>query len=298
MEGDLLELNQTLRIFERDDEEKVVDAGNVQEESVALDADGDDAGTAPLQNGTAPDETFEGVVNMVESNTSLGANATLVRQRTREAVETIHTESELTNNRESVTFMQSTVLPTHEFVNIKTTPYEWKREFPTMFMPVYVHFKGEMRWVILNDITGSHRTRENSVSIHKWYNYIMWRSDGIPSSHPTFSLVLYNHKMRNSLQSQGRLNINTSDIDLTITLDNIRNARGNENYLQIATEDLLKRAHMHASNVPGTMPYWKRTRYEFKAINFFNSYINNRDIYLFHTGSLEEYNEYPLHHLL
>ncbi len=235
---------------------------------------------------------------MAESNTSRGGNATLVQQRIREAVETIQTEGEFTNNRESVTFAQPTVLPTNEFANMNTTPYAWARAFPTVFMPVYVQFKGEMRWVILNDITGSHGTREKSVSIHKWYNYMMWRSDGIPSSHPTFSLVLYNHKMRNSLQSQGRFTINTSDIDPTITLDTIRNARCDNNALQIATEDLLKRAHMHASNIPGTMPYWKSTRYEFKAINFFNSYIKKRDISLFHTGSLAEYHEYPLRHLL
>ena len=209
---------------------------------------------------------------MTESNASNGGNVTLAQQCIYEAIETIQTKREFTNNRQSVTFAQPTVLPTNNFTNMNTTPYAWARAFPTVFMPVYTHFKGEMRWVILNDITGSHRLREKLVSIQKWYNYTMWKSDGLPASHPTFLLVLYNHKMQNSLQSQGRFTINMSDNDPTTTLDSIWNAQDDDNdALQIATEGLLKRAHMHASNVPGTMPYWKTTQFEFKAINFFNS---------------------------
>lgn len=297
-EGDLLDLNDTLQIFERDDEGNVVDRTNDQRGSIELDTDGDDAGPAPLQNGVAPDETFEGVINMNESNISSGGNATLAAQHIRDAIETIQNEGEFSRNRESVTFAQQAILPrTSDFVNMNKTPYVWARAFPTVFIPVYTNWRGQMKWVIFNDITGSDGMREKDVPIQKWYNYTMWRSDGIPASHPTFSLILYNHKMRNSLQSQGRFTINTSDFDPTTTLDSIRNASRDDD-LTTATEALLKRAHMHASNIPGTTPYWRSTRHEFKAINFFNSYINKKEVSLFHTGSLAEYHEYPLRHLL
>ena len=46
-----------------------------------------------------------------------------------------------------------------------------------------------------------------------WMKYLMWRSDGIPSSHPTFALVLYNQKVRNQLHKLGNVCLNTKDID-------------------------------------------------------------------------------------
>ena len=41
----------------------------------------------------------------------------------------------------------------------------------------------------------------------------MWRSDGMPASHPTFSIVTYNHKIRHLLQGQGRHALNMSGLD-------------------------------------------------------------------------------------
>ena len=40
--------------------------------------------------------------------------------------------------------------------------------------------------------------------------------------------------------------------------------------ITIQTGNLLKTAHIHARNIPGTVPYWKITHHEFKAINFKN----------------------------
>ena len=43
--------------------------------------------------------------------------------------------------------------------------------------------------------------------------YVMWRSDSLATSHPTFALVLYNHKVRNRLQKLGRVSLNTENIN-------------------------------------------------------------------------------------
>ena len=86
----------------------------------------------------------------------------------------------------------------------------------------------------------------------------MWRSDGIPASHPTFSLVLYNHKIRDSLHKQGRFVLNSSDIDLNTTLDEIRNTNDGAP-LDNVIKKLEKNIHTYSSNIPCTPAYWKNT---------------------------------------
>ena len=44
----------------------------------------------------------------------------------------------------------------------------------------------------------------------------MWRSDAVlaaAAAHPTFSLVLYNYKLRNFLQNQGRVILKSTNDD-------------------------------------------------------------------------------------
>ena len=43
--------------------------------------------------------------------------------------------------------------------------------------------------------------------------YLMWKSDGLPTSHPTFVLVHYNHKVRNQLYKFGSACLNTEDVN-------------------------------------------------------------------------------------
>ena len=50
----------------------------------------------------------------------------------------------------------------------------------------------------------------------------MWRSDSLPISHPTFALVLYNHKIHNQLQKFGSLFLNTEDINPYTTVDDLK----------------------------------------------------------------------------
>ena len=116
----------------------------------------------------------------------------------------------------------------------------------------------------------------------------MWRSDGAPASHPIFSLVLYNHKVRDALQKQGHFVLNSSDIDVNTTLDNIHNATDGDTVDSIVKK-LEKRLHIFSSNIPCTPAYWNSTKNEFRATTLFNSYVNKREIRLFHTGSLAEF---------
>ena len=102
----------------------------------------------------------------------------------------------------------------------------------------------------------------------------MWRSDGRPTEHPTFSLVLYNHKTKIALQKQGSYCINTSEIDPNITMEELRNST-NESEQRKAIDTLVRKANLFSSNIPGTTQYWSSTRNEFRSTHMYHSYINN-----------------------
>ena len=56
----------------------------------------------------------------------------------------------------------------------------------------------------------------------------MWRSDGIPASHPTFSIVLYNHKVNSSLQNQGQYVVNIANVHPSVAVNNIKNDKNDD----------------------------------------------------------------------
>ena len=68
--------------------------------------------------------------------------------------------------------------------------------------------------------------------------------------------------------------------------------------LQVATANIIKKAHMHLSNVPGADAYWTSSRFEIKAAIFYWSYIKEYEISLFRPGSLAEYHDPRLRYLL
>ena len=68
-----------------------------------------------------------------------------------------------------------------------------------MFPPKYSNGK----WFIRNDITGSVYIKDRNVKQNDWMEYLIWISVEIPSSHPTFALVIYNHKVRNQFHKLG-----------------------------------------------------------------------------------------------
>ena len=102
---------------------------------------------------------------------------------------------------------------------MNSTPFAWSRAFPTIFIPTYININGDFTWTIHGDITRSTFTCDKKINPNHWYEYLMWRSDGIPSSHPTFSLTLYNQKNCNSLQKQGRFVLNGSGIGINTTIN-------------------------------------------------------------------------------
>ena len=302
--GDLIDLNPDLRIYEQDEEGNII-AGNELEgmenedsENQGLVIDGDDHGPAPLQNNEAPSETFETVVNLNDGNTGRTASASLARNAIETILQNIRDGAVMSDGNTRATYQHNTVLSTEGFVNMRQTPYSWSRAFPTVFVPDYIEVApGEWQWVILNDITGFHTNHDRNLTFEEWHRHLMWRSDGIPASHPTFSLVVYNEKLRNGLQKQGRYIINSSDIDPNLTVNQIRNA-ATDDTIQKQVDTLLSKSYVHAGNVPGTQPYWRSTRHEFKATTLFNSYVHKKDVALFHTGSIAEYHEYPLRLML
>ena len=67
----------------------------------------------------------------------------------------------------------------------------------------------------------------------------MWRSDSLPISHPTFALVLYNHKIHNQLQKFGSLFLNTEDINPYTTVDDLKLLRANDDDRKKITKKII-----------------------------------------------------------
>ena len=190
---------------------------NLSSASEKLTTDGNDLGPAPLQNSVAPLETFEGVVDMRSKTKSSCAKAKYGKECLEEHMKGISgVDVKFDDSCEKVTMNQDDVLPTGDFVNMDTTPFAWARAFPTIFIPTYLN--GE--WVILHDYTqcfNMKQVREVTVNYKDWLQFMMFQSDGVPASHPTFSLVALNHKMKSQLQTQGHYVLNTSNMDPNIT---------------------------------------------------------------------------------
>ena len=188
--GDLLDLEDSNIIIEDDDENSL----NNQEQQSNDNNNTNDNGPAPLQNLDTNIEEFEHIGNFGDN--AIAANAAISSQILRNAVERIRAGDSNMNNTETAVFNQIDVLNLGEFANMNSTPYAWSRAFPTIFIPIYVNVNGEYKWIVNGDITGVNGTRDKSVKQTQWHEYLMWRSDGVPASHPLFSLVLYNHKIR------------------------------------------------------------------------------------------------------
>ena len=118
-------------------------------------------------------------------------------------------EELLTHNESTVKLKQNEVIPSNEVVDTNKTRFAWARPFSIIFQPEYI----EGKWTIRHDITGSIIVRKRNVDQNDCMEYLMWRSNGLPTSHQTFVLVLYNHKVRNQLHKLGSICLNTEDIN-------------------------------------------------------------------------------------
>jgi hypothetical protein len=316
-EGDILDMGLDISVSEVDEDGQVVQEGRQAADTITPNAvptnqDGDDAGPAPLQNSEIPDESFEAVMNVYDRSTVATGQDRMVLNAVHDAVRQIREnqpqadaadapQPRFNRDRSRATFQQTDVFSYDGgFVDMNRTQYAWARAFPTIFIPTYIQIKeNEWKWVILHDITGWMQHRDKEIKFFEWCEYLMWRSDGRPVSHPTFALVLGNHKMKSQLQQQGRYVINTSDFDPTTTLDAIRNAPTHDHQsIADQVQQIIKRAHIHSSNIPATPAYWKSAFYEFQARTFAASYLEETDISVFHTGSHAEFHDPFLRYLL
>jgi PIF1 helicase. len=315
--GDLAELNPELHIEENPDANNNELHIHPNEGRVT---DGNDMGPAPLQNAEEPDEVFEGVINYgggsnVTSAASIPATiANHINQHQQGIpLQDLHHNAPLpspvmTSNNETAAFNQAEVLSTDGFVNMNKTRYAWARAFPTVFIPEYLPFPTrpetpdgspyEWKWVIRNDITGWINVRDKQPKFDRWYRQLMWRYDGIPASHPTFSLALFNYKCQQSLQRQGQFVVNTSDIDPDSTIKEVFQNADDQTRKQ-AVERVVNQAHCHSGNIPGTPRYWKNTFFfEFEAVTQYHSHVLHREPSFFITNSLADHHEFPLRMML
>jgi hypothetical protein len=277
------------------------DADSLSSSLPHLRVDGSDAGPAPLQNADAPEEGFETVLNYSVSSSTANAQNTnsAVTERINELVTHQHVDSSNIHvhmQHDTCTFDQPTILQTDGFVDMSNTPYAWARAFPTLFIPEYIPISSsDYAWVIRHEITGWHKSRgDKKVDTSKWYQYMMWRHDGAPAKHATFSLALFNYKTSIALQQVGRHVINTSSIDPTITMAELREADANNDTIEAAVRNVVQKAHLFSSSVPGTPRYWINTASEFFFIAEFNSHVRNKVPNFFITNSLADHHDFHL----
>ena len=133
-----------------------------------------------------PEEMFEAVIN------TSNAGTTSVHDNLK-----AHKELEelMTQNESTMKLKQNKAISLTEFADTNKKKFAWARAFPTIFQPEYIDGK----WSIRHDITESVTVREMNVNQNDWMEYVTLGLDGLPTSHPTFAQVLYNHNIRNQL---------------------------------------------------------------------------------------------------
>ena len=264
-EGDLLDLDDCITINEVDKDGNVVEYDGDEDimknkkplPEDRLVKDGNDLGPAPLQNAIAPLETFEGINDIDNKNTASIANAELAIEALNEHLQYLEDDNDCSaddsknndssklshsnnsnscddsscdttlprrNKKNTTIFDHDDVYKNNEFVDMNNTEYVWARTFPSLFIPIYIN--GD--WVIRHDYTGTSTIRDFEITFNEWAEYQMWRSDGMPASHPTFSIVIYNHKLRHLLQGQGKHALNISGLDPNMKADDFLRMRNED----------------------------------------------------------------------
>jgi hypothetical protein len=96
---------------------------------------------------------------------------------------------------------QSDVQPVRGIVrDMFKEPYAWSKAFPTVFRPT-LHPDGKV--CVHGDFSSWDGDCERSFDHHSWAKWLLQRGNGVPASHPIFSLVLHNEMHQKSLQQQG-----------------------------------------------------------------------------------------------
>mmetsp|Transcript_3966 Transcript_3966/g.8936 ORF Transcript_3966/g.8936 Transcript_3966/m.8936 type:complete len:729 (+) Transcript_3966:1736-3922(+) len=335
--GDLSQTNRELRFVVVDDDGQPVPPEDADfMDALPNNADEQDAGPAPLQfAGAENEESFVGIVNTSDEGKADAAQASLVEEQVRLLRERVFNQEQdgdddrdahggddgspsgsedepdqpstgQTNingipvgvQGDTATVQDRHVFPRSDgFVNMSSTPYAWSKAFPTVFIPTYASIGGVMGWYITHDVTAWHKPRDIRVKFNEWLEYMVWGDDGKFASHPTISLVAYNHKIRTQVNGQGRYVLNTSGIDPSITMDQLQNDEDKAAH-RVAVEKMIHKATITSGNIPGTPAYQRATYQKFKAVEFYQNYIEGKDLNAFHTGSLAEYHDFNLRLLL
>ena len=211
---------------------------------------------------------------------------------------------------------QSLLQPFSGFANMDKDPFAWTRAFPSLFRPCVVMDETGVPQVQINgDLKGWRGNRFVGIHLYEWAKWLMWRSDGLAVKHPTFALVLNNHKFRKSLLSQGRSALHLDNtVDETTTIrdwqamlarpvpgaaaNNAAAPNANPNNTRAPRSHLHSLLNYHAGNVVGTDQYYGGIRRQWEAISNFHSHINNREATHFHTCSMAEFHDPFLRRLL
>ena len=205
-------------------------------------------------------------------------------------------EDECTNSfhddvyNETTTFANDDVFTQGGFVNMDTHPYAWAKAFPSVFIPVYAGINGVLGWHITHDYTGWLSVRDHTITFSEWVESMIWADDGRFASHSTIALVVFNHHMKMKVNGQGRYCLNESGLDPGLLIKEIEEMTDDDSR-RTAIKSLLEHATIHSRNIPGTPMYQRGTYYQFKATDFFQNYIMEKDSNAFHTGSLAKYHD-------
>ena len=165
-EGYLVELKNQVQIIYEDEQEDNVNIESNDTESVTnnseitLDGDGDDYGPAPLQNDFIPDESFEGVIQLVNGNNARGSTGEIAEKTITNAsnsmrgIDNTERQQQQSEQETSVVLQNPEVFQNDGFVDMNRTQFVWAHTFPSCYRPSYINIKGRMKWIIMNNITG------------------------------------------------------------------------------------------------------------------------------------------------
>lgn len=122
----------------------------------------------------------------------------------------------------------------------------------------------------MHDLTVSISSREINIKQNDWMEQLIWRSDGVHSSDPIFTLVIYKHKVCKQLHNLSSVCFNILNSDSNTTINYLKIVQSNSddhNFLQM-------KLFTFAFTISETKPYWLVKYQEFNFTSIFKFHIN------------------------